>query len=476
LVLPAHNGQLILPELKIQGQGESKLEHGGDKQSSIIPGDVTLGSSYSQVTGILVPGNIGTAGAIEIVQAGSNNMVYGVQRENFSFEEVLRNSLEKIIKSEAANPLIEDIKVYFGRLEDVSNLLVNRDLENVKRHYRSSHSPFVMNRETFKEKTYYPLKEFSLNSNSFEQLENIVLKSLKMEDYSKSSPAKTFALRFLTNTVFIENFKSEKINKEVIQALKTDKEPAAKKIYEHYLTTQLENLEPSQKKEIIAALDKNNRLSSHLAQSLFLSEPNLKEGVKTEAFPEVKSFEDLEKILDKLHAHSKIAMNQVDLLPSQINSDTKYGIEIEIKLAGENGYRDPYSTIQNSLKPYSDFIGLGTDFGYSISEMRTGRGGFKLNEKTQEKLFEIVNIFHKSPDLMLFLSQHVHVDKASATYPSDSLLSLIENNNDVTLETKSLDLDTTQLNPNNNLIYSYQVPNLIDQMLILEELKGSSPI
>jgi ankyrin repeat protein len=84
---------------------------------------------------------------------------------------------------------------------------------------------------------------------------------------------------------------------------------------------------------------------------------------------------------------------------------------------------------------------------------------------------------------MLFLSQHVHVDNEEYFhvdnekywYPSDSLLTLENNSNGVTLETKTLDLDTMQLTPSNNLIYSYQASNLIDQMIILEALKKTKP-
>ncbi|MFZ4084387.1 MAG: hypothetical protein ACOYK1_02440 [Vampirovibrionia bacterium] len=483
LLLPlVSQKKLILPE--IQRQKLVNKPASDEKLPIIVPDNES--SAYSLLNGIFVPNGTKTNEVITLIQAGNSNIHYGEQMNtSLSFNEILHNSLEKIIESEADNPLIKDIKEYFGRLENLSNLLVNRNSEEVKRNNKSSHSPLVMNRETFKQETYYPLKEFSLNSNSLEQLQNIVLKSLKVEDESKSSPAKRFALRFLTNTVFIENFKSEKINQAVIQALKTDKEPAAKKIYEHYLTTQLGNLETSQKKEIIDVLDKNNRLSSHLAQSLFLSEPSLKEGIETKEFPEVKNFEDLEKILDNLHAHSKAAMNQVDLLPSQINPDAKYGIEIEMKLAGKYGDRDDTSLIQKCLKPYAGFVELGIDFPIDdpstktgvkgkISELRTLSGGFKLNQENQRNLFEIVNIFHQSPDLMLFLSQHVHLDKESVNR-SDSLLSLMKNNNKVTLETKSLDLDTIELNPNNNLVYSYQVPNLIDQMIVLEELKKTKP-
>jgi hypothetical protein len=441
---------------------------------------------YSKVNGIYVPRRALTTEILTIVEAGSSDIRYGTQETRFSFEEVLHNSLKKIIKLEADNPWIKDIQEYFGRLEHLFEVHRRTD-PGFTASDLISRSPLVMNRETFKKETYYPLKEFSLNSNSLEQLENIVLKSLKVEDDSESSPAKRFALRFLTNTVFIENFKSEKVNQAVIQALKTDTEPAAKKIYEHYLTTRLGDLRIEQKKEIIQILDKNNRLSSHLAQSLFVSEPSLKEGIETQEFPEVRNFEDLEKILTNLHAHSTVAMNQVDLLPSQINPDANYGIEIELKLAGKNGYRDGTSIIQKRLQPYADFIELGIDFRILdrstgvlsnveglISELRTLSGGFKLNEENQRKLFEIVNIFHQSPDLMLFLSQHVHVDKESIP-PPDLLLRFMQNEDFPTLETKSLDLDTMQLTANNNLIYSYQVSNLIDQMIVLEELKNTKP-
>ena len=476
LILPSPRS-LILPGhgLQVQSPGLESRQ-AGDEQASIIQeakATKALGP-YSQVKGIFVPGNIGANSAIELVNAGDSTIHYGQQeKDSFSFEEVLHNSLEKIIKSEADNTSIEDIKAYFGRLEDTTKIIKHTD-SGFTNSGLISRSPLVMNRETFKEETYYPLKEFSLTSNSLEQLENIVLKSLNVEGESKSSPAKRFALRFLTNTVFIEGFKSEKIREAVIQGLKTDREPAAKKIYEHYLTTQLGNLEHSQKKEIIDALNKNSRLSSHLAQSLFLGEPSLKEGIEIKEFPLVNNFEDLEKILQNLHAHSKVAMNQINLLPPQINPDANYGIEIELKLAGSKGERDDNSPIQKLLKPYASFIELGIDFGGSISEMRTLDGGFKLNEENQRNLFEILNIFHKSPELMLFLSQHVHLDKESDP-PSDLLLSLMQNDNNKTLETKSLDLDTVKLSPNNNLIYSYQVPNLIDQMVVLGALKNTKP-
>ena len=475
LILPSPRS-LILPEHGLQGQSQGlESRQAGDEQASIIQEAKATKAPepYSQVNGIFVPGNIGANSAIKLVKAGDSTIHYGQQKkDSFSFEEVLHNSLEKIIKLEADNTSIEDIKAYFGRLEDLSQPY-KKD-RGILMHNKASLAPLVMNRETFKEETYYPLKEFSLNSNSLEQLENIVLKSLNVEGESKSSPAKRFALRFLTNTVFIEDFKSEKITEAVIQGLKTDREPAAKKIYEHYLTTQLGNLEHSQKEEIIDALNKNSRLSSHLAQSLFLGEPSLKEGIEIKEFPLVNNFEDLEKILQNLHAHSKVAMNQVDLSPSQINLDANYGIEIELKLAGSKGERDDNSPIQKLLKPYASFIELGIDFGGSISEMRTLDGGFKLNEENQRNLFEILNIFHKSPELMLFLSQHVHLDKESDP-PSDLLLSLMQNDNNKTLETKSLDLDTVKLSPNNNLIYSYQVPNLIDQMVVLGALKNTKP-
>jgi hypothetical protein len=490
LILPSPPRSLILPEHGLQSQG--LVTHVGDEQALIIQEakatNKTTPEPYFQVNGIFVPGNTETAGVIELVQAGDANIRYGQQEKpSFSFEEVLHNDLGKIIKLEADNTSIEDIKAYFGRLEGLSQPY-KKD-RGILMHNKASLAPLVMNRETFKEETYYPLmncetfkeetyyplKEFSLNLNSLEQLENIVLKSLKVEDESKSSSAKRFALKFLTNTVFIENFKSEKINQAVVQALKTDKEPAAKKIYEHYLTTQLGNLEPSQKEEIINALNENSRLSSHLAQSLFSSEPSLKATVLTEEFLPVNNFDDLEKILQNLHVYSKLAMNQVILLPSLINPDANYGIEIEMKLAGENNYRDPNSHIQKLLEPFSNFIELGTDFGGMIAEMRTGNGGFKLDEENFTKLFKILNSLHESPDLMLFLSQHIHVDKESTIYPSDALLALESNSNGVTLETKSLDLDTMQLNSNNNLVYSCQVPNLIDQMIILEELKNTKP-
>jgi hypothetical protein len=191
LILPSPPRSLILPEHGLQSQG--LVTHVGDEQALIIQEakatNKTTPEPYFQVNGIFVPGNTETAGVIELVQAGDANIRYGQQEKpSFSFEEVLHNDLGKIIKLEADNTSIEDIKAYFGRLEGLSQPY-KKD-RGILMHNKASLAPLVMNRETFKEETYYPLmncetfkeetyyplKEFSLNLNSLEQLENIVLK------------------------------------------------------------------------------------------------------------------------------------------------------------------------------------------------------------------------------------------------------------------------------------------------------------
>jgi hypothetical protein len=187
VLAPNAEKRLILPE----GISNPGLEpkQVNDKPASILPQDTKPPEErYSQVNGIFIPAGTETTGAIQIVQAGSNHIRYGKQETRFSFEEVLHNSLKKIIELEADNPWIKDIQEYFGRLEHLFEVHRRTD-PGFTTSSLISRSPLVMNRETLK-KTYNPLKEFSLNSNSLEQLENIVLKSLKVEDDSESSPAK----------------------------------------------------------------------------------------------------------------------------------------------------------------------------------------------------------------------------------------------------------------------------------------------
>ena len=92
--------------------------------------------------------------------------------------------------------------------------------------------------------------------------------------------------------------------------------------------------------------------------------------------------------------------------------------------------------------------------------------GLSLIKKAR-KLFEILNIFHSSSDLMEFRSNHIHLDDEHLDR-GDRFLRFLKNDTVKTLETKSLDNDVLELNSNNTLVYSFQVPNLIDQMVILK--------
>ena len=166
--------------------------------------------------------------------------------------------------------------------------------------------------------------------------------------------------------------------------LKNDKELAAQKVYEYYLLTQIDKLEPSQKETILDTLNENNRLSSHLAQSILLSDSSLENKIESTKIPKINDFDDLEMILEHLPQYSKLAMNQANLLPSEINPDTSYGIEIEAKLAGANNARIDSSKLKKKLEVYKQFIELGTDYNDQLAELRTLKGGFKLNKESQK--------------------------------------------------------------------------------------------
>lgn len=431
---------------------------------------------FQLVNGIYLPLGVDPSVVLRMPTAEELARSYETSK-TASFLDKLEYSLDSIVKAESQNPNIRDINEFFGRLADLSSTF-RRDNMAIYELSSSSKYPLVMNRETY-DKTndvYTSLLEFSLSEPKLKQLEKILLDSLKLNENSYNSESKRFALRFLANTVFIENFYSDKLTEKVIEGLKTDKEDPAKLIYEYYLTQNLDNLALEQKQTVLDILEKNSRLSSHLAQSIIIQNPDLKKDISQLKFPEIINYEGLEKILEDLSKYTKLANNQTDLIPSAINPDKNYGIEIELKLRGSDNSREDDSPIRRDLKAHEDFIELGTDFNDAIAELRTLEGGFKLNQENYEKLFEIVNTIHKSPDLVSFLSQHIHLDNEYRNYQSPFLLNFIHNGLG-TLETKSLNLNSTILDGNNNLLYSYSVSNFVDQMIALEELKNikSSP-
>ncbi|MCH2226305.1 MAG: hypothetical protein MK033_00890 [Candidatus Caenarcaniphilales bacterium] len=409
--------------------------------------------------------------SLEVLEYIENSGV-SIKNENYNFQDILDFSLKQIVELEQDNQDFKYIKKYFLRLGDIS-LNYSVDLNHKYKNDRFSYSPLVMNRELCGPANQFQsdyLEEFSLSEASLKQLENILINSFKLDKSSNNSAEKRFLLRFLTNSIFIKNFKSEKFNQKVIEALKNDSEDSAKLIYEYFLLNNLDKLKAQDKEEIIKALEANSRLSSQLAQTLIIDNPNLSNAIPEQVKLDFKNI-SLEEILNDFENYIKIASNQTCLMPEELDPEKNYGIEIEMQLRGRNNHRAANSPEQIMLQPYRNFIELGTDFGNEIAELRTMKGGFKLNNENYKKLLEIVNLFHKSPDLIDFRSQHVHLDPDSSPYNSSKLLQFL--NNDLgTLETKALRPNTSIVNGQNNLIYSYSVPCLIDQMIVLEAMKS----
>ena len=166
-------------------------------------------------------------------------------------------------------------------------------------------------------------------------------------------------------------------------------------------------------------------------------------------------------------------MNQTNLVPDKLSPVARFGIEIEMKLAGDDQFRDEKSPIKKSLEKYKDFIELGKDCFGSIAELRTLEYGFPLDHEHQKLLFNVINEFHKSTDLSLFLSNHIHVDSDYKACATGNLIDFsMDNNSGRTHEMKSLDTCTRYLDAQNPDLYnSFDMSTLIDQMVVLEELK-----
>ena len=397
-----------------------------------------------------------------------------IYKKSISAAEFLDSSLEKIIdlSSETSK---EKVTKFFTRLSDLDIIMFEKD-QDPKKSVRSSFSPLVMNRETYSKRKYSPLESVAMDKRAVLIFEDTILKSIKPESKFSKDSLKRFGLRFLANSQYLSNLDHTELRQKVIEALATDKEKSAQSIYEHYLSVEADNLSTEQKKKVLETLSNSNSLSSHLAQTIIHNSPELVKDLKLEVFPQINSVNDAVKLFqgskDKL---VKLAMNQVDLVPEliKISPDKRFGIEIEMKLKGYDQIRDQHSQFQKALEDYRDFIELGTDIHDTIAELRTLKYGFPLDDKHQQLLFNVINEFNKSTDLSLFLSNHIHVDSASGKNYFDKLIDYsMENNGGRTWEMKSLDTCSAYLDPQNpDLYYSFNMSNLIDQMVILEELK-----
>jgi hypothetical protein len=389
--------------------------------------------------------------------------------------EAFIRTLESVLKLETNNPDKTEIGEFLYTLSDQMQILFQgkRNLDVVP-NSRYLHSDLVPNREKYHRGEesftgFEPRMAFKLSEKSQQLLQSVIGQSITSEP--ETSLARRFAYRFLTNTVYITNFYPANINGPVLQALEKNTAPAARTIYEHYLSTQLPTLQTEQKENVIRILHQHQRLSSHLAQSIFTEMPQLREKYAGNPFPSITNLHELERVLGNLPTYSSLAMNEASLVPAQLAPDARFGMEIELKLRGSDPSRAPDSPIQQALRPYADQIELGTDFG-SISELRT-KGGLTISQM-QTLLFPVVNIFHGSPELVTFLSNHVHVDDALNL--GLSYVRFDENadwgrKND-TLELKPRHVNTQRLSTEDELPYSYNAALLIDYMIVAEALKG----
>jgi hypothetical protein len=391
--------------------------------------------------------------------------------------EAFISTLESVLKLETSNPDRIEIGEFLYTLSDQMQILFQgkRNLDVVP-NSRYLHSELVPNREKrhrdegYKNVSRYDSRTaFKLSEKSQQLLQSVIRASITSEP--ETSLARKFAYRFLTNTVYVKNFEPANINRIVIQALEKNTAPAARTIYEHYLSTQLPTLQTEQKENVIRILHQHQRLSSHLAQSIFTEMPQLREKYAGNPFPPVTNLLELERVLGNLPTYSSLAMNEASLVPAQLAPDARFGMEIEMKLTGDLSYRAPDSPIQQALRPYADQIELGID-GSSVAELRT-KSGLTISQM-QTLLFPVVNIFHGSPELVTLLSNHVHVDDAPIPYLSYVIFrtNIDWGKKNDTLELKPRHVNTQRLSTEDELPYSYNAALLIDYMIVAEALKG----
>jgi hypothetical protein len=396
-------------------------------------------------------------------------------KEKFSFLDVLYETLNKISESEKDNSKAYDINLY---LEMISDLTIRKPVERNVFTENTSLSPLVPNRERVavssnNENQHITISQFTLKPQNQEVLENILIKTLKSGLLTYKSPQKRFALRTLSNLNFIANFKSDKLTEHVINTLREEREPAALKIESFYLTSVQDTLTNQQQIDILNSLKSKNLLSSHLAQSLLINNDELKNELKNiENFPQVTNFNQLDNVLTNKDRYIDLANNQINL----VSSDATFGIETEIDLQGNTGFRSKDNDLHKNLEPFKDLVELGVDFNGNIAELRTLDNGFKLTHTNLKKLYQVYKIIQDSPELVSFLSNHVHVDKPQDFNAKDfydkCLFDLEPNQNGKTLEVRSLSSANTYLDTKNHkLTFSYELPQLIDMMHIAGDIK-----
>lgn len=169
--------------------------------------------------------------------------------------------------------------------------------------------------------------------------------------------------------------------------------------------------------DILKKLEKTNRLSGDLAQLLLFKFPDLKKEFTQFDFSAVPTTE----ILTDVDRYARLAANQI-VNPSR--SKGQVGIEIEMKLRGNDQYRSSETNIQQFInREFAYLANLGVDGAHLAAELRTFNKGFRLNSITHHDLLKLSSGLQAQPDLVYFATNHINVDSKEGLAFEDTLLS-----------------------------------------------------
>lgn len=199
----------------------------------------------------------------------------------------------------------------------------------------------------------------------------------------------------------IDNLKDLLNSKDAIIRLFTEQ---SLKVIESSITAE-------QAQAMLVHLGSHGRLAGDLSQILFIKFSELKAQHTTDSLvADLKSLSTME-ITQNLSTLIKRAMNQSD---TALVSTGNVGIEVELKLKGVCQKRSADDSIMvnifNNNDDIASLVSLGVDGLLGVAEIRSGKGGFKLNADSRATLLKLGSRLQGSEDLCRFRSIHINVD------------------------------------------------------------------
>jgi hypothetical protein len=388
--------------------------------------------------------------------------------ERTDYVKEIYQEVESLLKKTADKEQANNTKLFFN------HFLKSRILNPLS---------FEHDRELRTRENIFNLKDFEVgDQEQFEKITDLAVECYFSPDSTEKE--KAAMLKFFFNSqVFVSNIEWSKYISVCLQFLKEDYQRSYL-LTEHMLGFYVDALSADQAAEALEPISNNKRLSGDLAQAIFFKFPELRDNYKNNVFStehlKIEGFSDPRRLKEL----EESSLNEADPFGPHEGKTGKIGLEIELKLAGQNiwNQNNIYANASNAFfhqkinELNGDFVSAGPDG--DMMEIR-GRGGIRLNKDNIARMISIKNLLEKSPYLVEFATNHGHTDipenlKYATNFYERSVMFFRRgpDHNRDSWETNELPPAVTDDRSRGIRIpYLFEMTQYIDQQLVLDYFK-----